>query len=429
MGTSINRATHADHTAQNANNVHETASYWQETVTSSILSDDLPSEVDVAIIGGGITGAAIGYWLARAGVPCVLLERSKLAHEATGRNGGLLSIGPAETYPAAIVRLGHETAYAVLTLTQQSQALLRRVLEEESIDCDYQEPGSLSLALDRDQLDELTQEAVALQADGVVPTMLDRPQVQKLIHTALGPDILGGRLMPGTALLHPLRLVQGLVQAAQRYGHMRTCTTTVLQLVPHGRNVEIQTLHGLLRAERVIVAINAWTGELLGQLAHLVTPVRGQVLAYAPTMPVFMMDMSASLTPTGEYWQQRRDGTIILGGCRAVAPDRDVGVRLNRTTAAVQLALEHVFPRLFPHLTLPHIAARWAGIMAFTTDYLPIVDRVPDMPGVIVVGGFCGHGMPFALRVGQLLSDALTAEEWPTALSPFRLDRHTLTTR
>lgn len=419
----------ADHTAQNTNDVHETASYWQETVTSSTLSDDLPSEVDVAIIGGGITGAAISYWLARAGIPCLLLERTKLAHEATGRNGGLLSIGPAEAYPAAIARLGHETAYAVLTLTRQSQALLRQVLEEESIDCDYQELGSLSLALDRDQLTELTQEAMALQADGVVPTMLDRTQAQELINTPLGPEIVGGRYMPGTALLHPIRLVQGLVQAAQRYGHMCICTTTVLRLVPHGRNVEIHTLHGLLRAERVIVAVNAWTGELLPQLAHLITPVRGQALAYSPITPVFTTGMSASLTPTGEYWHQRSDGTIVLGGCRAAAPENDVGIRLNRPTAEVQTALEWVFPRLFPHLTLPPIASRWAGIMAFTPDYLPIVDHVPDMPGALVVGGFCGHGMPFALRLGHLLTEALTGEEWPAALTPFRLIRHTLMAR
>jgi gamma-glutamylputrescine oxidase len=417
-----------DQPFQRANHIDDSVSYWQKTVTYPLLSDDLPSEVDVAIVGAGIAGAAIGYWLARAGVPCVLLEQSKLAHEATGRNGGLLSIGPAESYPAAIARLGHETVYAVLTLTRQSQTLLRQVLEEESIDCDYRELRSLSLALDRDQLTELTQEAMALQADGVVPTILGRPQVQELINAPLGPDIVGGRLMPGTVLLHPIRLVQGLVKAAQRYGHMSTCTTTVLRLVPHGRNVEIHTTRGLLWAERAIVAVNAWTGELLPQLAHLITPVRGQILAYAPTMPVFTMGMSASLTPTGEYWQQRYDGTIILGGCRATAPKHDVGVRLNRPTEVVQMALEQVFPRLFPHLTLPPIASRWAGAMAFTPDYLPIVDRVPDMPGAIVVGGFCGHGMPFALRVGQLLTEALTREEWPTALAPFRLDRHTLMT-
>ncbi len=340
-----------------------------------------------------------------------------------------MSICPAESYPAAIARLGHKNAHAILTLTRQSQALLRRVLEEEDIACDYHEPGSLSLALDAHQLTKLAQEATAMRADGVVPTILDRTQVQELIGTPLGPDIVGGRFMPETALVHPIRLVQGLAQAAQRYGVVRTCTTTVLRLVPHGEKVVISTRHGPLQAGTVIVAVNAWTGELLPQLAHLMTPARGQVLAYAPVAPVFTMGMSASLTPTGEYWHQRSDGTLVLGGCRAVAPRSDVGVYFNQPTVEVQMALEQVFPRLFPQLTLPPIAYRWAGIMAFTPDYLPIVNRVPDIPGVLVVGGFCGHGMPFALRFGQLLTEALTKEGWPTALTPFRLDRHTLMAR
>ncbi len=163
--------------------------------------------------------------------------------------------------------------------------------------------------------------------------------------------------------------------------------------------------------------------------AYVLGPVRGQALTYAPTAPIFPTAMSAAITPTGEYWQQRNDGTIVLGGCRAVAPGGDSGIRLNQPTVEVQMALEQVLPRLFPGLRGLEVASRWAGIMAFTPDYLPIVDRVPDMQGVLVVGGFCEHGMPFALRLGQLLTEALTKEGWPTALTPFRLDRHTLMAR
>src|SRR2546423_10111286 len=96
----------ANYTSQNANDVHEPSSYWQETVTHLRLSDDLPSVIDVAIIGGGVMGAAISYWLARAGVRSVLLERTRLAHEATGRNGGVVATGPAGTQPAALTPSG-----------------------------------------------------------------------------------------------------------------------------------------------------------------------------------------------------------------------------------------------------------------------------------------------------------------------------------
>jgi len=421
------KAMQADSTDQSRSHVTEpsSSSYWQETVSHPVLSDDLPSGADVAIIGGGVLGSAICYWLARAGIAAIVLERTRLAFEASGRNGGFVSIGPAESYTGAIARLGYETARAVLDLTRENQVLLRRLLDEEQIACEYREPGMLSLALDTHRLEALTQEVAALQAEGVAAKLLDRAEVQELVRTPPGPEIVGGKFLPEGGTIHPVRLVQGLMKAAQRYG-ARTCAATVRQLVQHEGRVVIHTSRGTLSTERVIVAANAWIGELLPQLAQLIIPVRGQVLAYAPISPVFTTAMSASVTLTGEYWQQRSDGTIVLGGCRAVAPGNDVGIRLNQPTPEVQKALEQIFPRLFPALHGLQVATRWAGVMAFTPDYLPIVDRVPDMPGVLVAGGFSGHGMPFPMRLGQLIAESLSSGRWPAALRLFGLNRETL---
>jgi gamma-glutamylputrescine oxidase len=126
---------------------HEPTSYWQRSVLPTRLSVDLPSVVDVAVVGGGVLGAATGYWLARAGAAVVLLERTGLASGATGRNGGIVSIGTAESYPRAIARLGHATVRAVWMLTLENRALLHQVLSEERIACDYREVGHLSLAV------------------------------------------------------------------------------------------------------------------------------------------------------------------------------------------------------------------------------------------------------------------------------------------
>jgi len=415
----------SEQTVQKRAERDEPPSYWQETAVRGVLSSELPLTSDVVVIGGGIVGTALGYWLARTGMDTILLERTAPAQEATGRNGGLVSIGLAESYPAAIARLGHETAHAILQLTRENQVLLRHVLEEEDIACDYHKPGSIHLALDEKHLTALAQEATALRADGVAVYLLDRTQLQAHVSTPLAAAILGGRFKPESAVIHPVRLVGGLLQAAQRHG-LRFCVASAQHLIAHQNSVTIQTTQGMLRASCVIVAINAWTGELLPQLASSITPVRGQMLAYAPLRPVFATGMSTALTATGEYWQQCGDGAIVLGGCRAAAPDQDVGMRVNQPTAEVQTALEAVFPRLFPELDGLQVVRRWAGMMAFTPDYLPIVDRVPEMPGVFVIGGFCGHGMPFALRLGQALVEALTMQTWPSTLLPFRLSRATL---
>lgn len=128
-------------------------SYWQQTVSFPTFSSDLPAQADVVVIGGGLLGAATCYWTARAGCSVVLLERASLAAGATGRNGGFIAIGPNEAYGRAIARLGHETARAILDVTLENRMLLRQLLEEEGITCDYREPGHLHLALEEEERD------------------------------------------------------------------------------------------------------------------------------------------------------------------------------------------------------------------------------------------------------------------------------------
>jgi gamma-glutamylputrescine oxidase len=403
------------------------SSYWQETTKQTttnapILSGDLPASVDVAIIGGGILGASIGYSLTRTGIKAAILERTALAYGATGRNGGFVSVGTAESYASAILRLGHKTARAVLNITRENQVILRRILADEEIACEYAEPGRLSLALSEDQLRSLKQDVAAFQDEGIDAKILGLEEVQGLIRTPLSEEIVGGKFVPEQGVVHPLRLVQDLVEAAQRRG-MRAYLASVLQLLLDGASVLIRTTQGNLHARTVIVTTNAWTSEILPQLSTLITPVRGQVLAYAPTSLVFPIPISASITPTGEYWQQRSDGTIILGGCRAAAPNHDTGILLNQPTPEVQSALEQIFPRLFPQLRKLQVRQRWAGPMAFTRDYIPIIDHLPNLPHIWVVAGFSGHGMPFGLRLGELLAEALTNGTWPGELEAFKMDR------
>ena len=401
-------------------------SYWHRTSTQpQSMHDAIPDGADVVVVGGGLLGIATSYWLACGGAAVVLLERAGLAAGATGRNGGFMVAGTAESYPAAIARIGHADARAVLQLTIENRALLRHVLADEQIDCDYREVGNLHLALGEQQLAAMAHTVDVGRADGFMANVLDRAAVQKLVSTPLGAEIVGGVFAQGNGTLHSARLVYGLAQAAQRHGARVYTNTEVTGISSDGAGVHVETSRGTVQAGAAVVAVNAWTDQLVPQLAGVITPVRGQILAYEPCAPVFSTGMAAELTPTGEYWQQTHDGTIVLGGCRAVAPDGEVGVREIADHAAVQAALDAVLPHLFPQLDGLRVAQRWAGPMAFTPDHMPIADAAPGMPGVWVVGGFSGHGMPLGLSLGRLLAAAARGER-PAELAPFRLDRPTL---
>ncbi len=405
--------------------IPESVSYWQHTSPSFALSTDLPPLADVAIVGGGLLGAATCYWLARAGVRVVLLERTALADGATGRNGGFVRAGTAGSYPEAIARLGRHAARAVMDITYENRDLLRQVLQEEKIACDYREPGALQLALTEAQSEQQRQEVDVLRTDGFSAQWLDRTQVQTMIKTPLASEILGGRFLPEQGLVHSAQLVQGLVQAALRHGG-NAYQAEVYEIERDGTNVRLRTSQGSLIAQTAIVAINAWTSTLLPDLTNVIVPVLEQMQAYEAIDPIFSVALSVRLN-TGEYMQQTPSGTLLIGGCGSVAPNAGVGVWESVPTTLVQNAIEQILPQLFPQLTLQlRVVRRWAGILGCTEDMHPIVDYAPMFPQVFFVGGFTGHGMPFGMRFGQLLATAAMDGSLPSALRPFRLDRPSL---
>lgn len=405
--------------------VFEPVSYWHRTAPQLAFLTDLPASVEMLVVGGGLFGAATAYWLARAGHEVALLERVGAAYGASGRNGGFVVAGMHEDYPAAVKRLGQSTAKAVLSLSYENQAVLRQVLGEEGIECDYREPGSLGLALGEKQGEEVRQSISALRADGFPVQWLERGEVQELIHTPLSAEIVGGKFLPGQALVHSARLIQGLALAARRHG-AQLYQAQALRLAQEGQRVRVETTRGTLRAGAVVLAVNAWTSELIPQMRGVIVPVRGQILAYEPLPPVFTTAIFASLTETEEYWQQTLDGSIVLGGCRALAPAKDVNIWETSTTPEVQAALEQILPRLFPQLSGLRVAQRWAGLMDFSPDRIPLVDRVPGLDNAWFVAGLSGHGMPFGMLLGQYLAQAASSDQTPQTLWPFTLKRSSL---
>lgn len=403
----------------------EPTSYWHATFEPLVPADELPDTTEVAVIGGGMLGCWTAYWLARAGVPVTLLEKNVIGWGATGRNGGFLVGGTASGFGALARRLGEDAARQVETIAAEGRELAGNAIVEEEIACDFRVPGTLSLALSDAELAEMSADAGSLAKSGFAGEVLDRAATQELIHTPLGEEIRGAMYARNGALVHSERYLCGLAEAAQRHG-ARLVRAEVTGLAPEGDSTRIETTTGALSAGRIVVALNAWTDTLVPALAGKIVPVRGQILAYAPTERVFESAIGASVTPTGEYWQQTPDGSIVIGGCRDDAPNGDVGVREMVPTDDVIERIEQVLPRLFPELSNLTVARRWAGLMAFTSDYVPVADAAPGLPGVWFGGGFCGHGMPFGPRVGQLLAEAATSGVTPPALAPLRIDRPTL---
>jgi gamma-glutamylputrescine oxidase len=383
----------------------------------------LPATAEVVVVGGGILGVATTYWLACAGAKPLLVEREYLGAGASGRNGGFLPIGTAEDYGATVARLGRERAAELLAFTRENRRLVEHVIEMEEIRCDFRPAGRLHLSLSATEIAANHRLARLLSSDGSPVECLNRAQVQERIGTPLGAAIEGGLLFREIALLHPAKLVRGLANAAAKRGG-RFARAMVRAVSGNSAGAAIATDAGSIRTGVVTMAVNAWTGELVPELGSLVTPVRGQALAYAPVPPVFRTGMTALTTPTEEYWQQCVDGSIIIGGCRTQARDRDSGILSTLTTPEVQAALGTVLPRLFPRIGPLTVTHRWAGPMAFTPDRLPIVAPLPEGTGWMAAG-LSGQGMSLAMILGQQLAALALHRATDCRLAFFSPDRFT----
>lgn len=362
-----------------------TMSLWLDGVSRSYPPLDCDVTADVVVVGAGIAGIATAYFLASAGAKVVVLEARGVAEAASGRNAGLLLAGVAENFVAASRRYGDESALRIWRLTQRTQALARSLVSEHRIDCDLRWNGSDQIAGDGEEWSEIEASARRLSSEGVAVT------VDASTRSATYAD---------DGELHPVQWVRGLAAAAVMKG-ARLHESTRVDAVAAG---EVRTASGAVRAGAIVLCTNAYTAHLA---SSRVRPVRGQMLATAPTARVFTRPAYANRGY--RYWRQTSDGRVVVGGWRNTAIDEEVGEE-ERTTDVIQEQLETF---LREHGITAAITHRWAGTMGFSHDALPYVGRIA--PGVFVCGGFTGHGMAFGPASAELVAALVRGGSHPDA--------------
>lgn len=363
-----------------------TAPFWERPAPFPFTNP--PAMVDVLVVGGGVTGAALLFWLRERGLRVALVERAHVAAGASGRNAGFLLSGVAANYVTACSTYGRDTAREIWAFTQDNHELLAAALGNRS--AGYSRPGSAVLAADEGEADELRASAELLREDGHTVELLRR----------LGQAVL---VNPFDGLVNPVAAVAALLdlrgEATIHEG------VSVQGLEPGADGVRVFTDHGEVLAGQVVLATNGYTHRL----ADLsIAPRRAQMQASGPSGPG-VADRPVYSDRGYRYWRQLDDGRVLVGGFRNLAFDAEVGDD-DRPTAMIQARLDRHLADL--GVTSP-VTHRWAGTMGFTPDELPLVGDVQGLPGVQVCGGYSGHGMGFALLCARTLVEAWQGSEIP----------------
>ncbi len=361
-----------------------TTSYWLAEPAEPLPRVELPGPPDVAVVGGGVTGCSCALTLAEAGLRVRLYDAREIAGGASGRNGGFALRGGAAPYPVLADSIGGDRTAELWRWTERGVAELADVAGDA-----FRATGSLRLAADGEERDELAAEYEALRADGFEAEWLDD------LAEPLG-EYPAALFHPPDGVLQPAVAVRRLAARAAEAG---------VEIHEHTR-VETTADTG---ADTVVVATDGYPSGLLGPLEGLIVPTRGQVIATEPA-PELRFAVPHYGRHGFDYWHQRLDGRVVAGGFRDVSL-QDEFTAEERTTPVVQGALERFVNGFFGReLRVEH---RWAGIFGMVFDFLPVVGEVPELDGVWVAGGYSGHGNVLGFASGKLVARAILGDRDP----------------
>ena len=352
--------------------------YWLEDEIPPIHSRRRDGRVDVAIVGAGVTGCSAALRLVEAGATVRVFDQRGIAEGASGRNGGFALRGGASRYDVARDTYGREQASGLWHWTERT---LDRI--EELAGDALRRAGSLRLAADEEEREQIRAEYEAMHEDGIEAEWLDEPLA----------GFHGGIFHPRDGSIQPARFVRRLAARAAEAG---------AEFREHEQVDDVDALD----ADRVVIATDGYGHGLVPELSEAIWPTRGQVVVSEPLDRV-LYDKPHYARQGFDYWQQLPDRRVLLGGFRDVSI-MDELTDVEETTPTIQASLERFLGELIGEE--PRISHRWAGIFALTQDMLPLVGPVPGREGLWVAAGYSGHGNVLGFACGELVAGAILGD-------------------
>ncbi len=383
---------------------------WLDTADRPVPRPALAGDTDteLVVVGGGFTG----LWTALRAKErsperrVLLLEADRIAEHATGRNGGFceasLTHGEAngrERWPDEydqLDRLGRENLDAI-----------GATIERYGIECDFRRAGVIAVATKPHQV-------AGFEPDR--PGFLDAAQVRALVDS---PTYLAGRLDPdGCAITDPARLAWGLADAAESLGVRIAEGTRVTGISTRRGRVEVQTSSGVVTADRIVLATNAFR-PLLARLRLQTVPVYDYVLATEPLtaeqLTAIGWEGRQGVADSGNqfhYYRLTRDDRIVWGGYDAIYHfGRRIDPAFDDRRATFVILAEH-FYETFPQLSGVRFTHRWGGVIDTSTRFCAFFGRAMRGRAAYALG-FTGLGVGasrFAADVMLDLVDGLETE-------------------
>jgi len=377
------------------------SSYYQATASRWAPCPPLQGaqSADVCVVGGGLAGLSAALNLVERGFSVVLLEGATVGFGASGRNGGQVIAGYACGIDTMRAQLGSALSRVMWDMSVEAVDIIDERVRRHGIDCDWTR-GFCNAAIKPRHMQELEvwQQEAELVYGYADMELWDGTSLRQHLGST---RYLGGLFDPRSGHLHPLNYTLGLARAAQEAGVTIHEQSPVLRLeqgmrpVVHGEN-------GLVRCEHVVLACNAYIGQLLPKLERKIMPAGTYVIATEP----LGKERAASLIANNmavcdtnfvlDYYRLSADHRLLFGGKVSYSG------RAPRDLAA---AMRQDMLRVFPQLADVKVDYAWGGYCDITVNRAPDLGRLEG--NVYYMQGFSGHGVNVTGIAGKVVAEAI----------------------
>jgi len=383
---------------------------------------------DTVVIGGGVIGTSVAYYLSKKGVKVALIEKRDIASGTSGRCDGGISISDK--------MLGLDTK-----MTYTSQLLFKELVKEISYDFEYTHRG-FRYIIESEEEFKVAEEYVKKQVeDGYPMRMMDKKEIHDE-EPYLAEDIVGGVEVSCDLTINPMKLAFGLALEAQKNNAVLFNHTTVtgIRLDKKGKVEAVETDKGVLTTKNVVNCAGVWApyiGKMVG-VNIPITPRQGQILIAEKTFPVgkrhtsefgYMMakygdeNYKRNVNPELErlgiafVFEPTLSDNFLIGSSRAF-----VGFNTDVSIEVMQGLAERAI-RFFPVMKDIHVIRAYAGLRPYVDDHLPIISKVDEVPGFYIAAGHEGDGIGLSQLTGKLISQMITEEETILPVTTLSINR------
>ncbi len=370
-------------------------SLWRSSAPAAPELTPLEQEldVDVAIVGGGFTGLSAALHLAKFGLSVALVEASEIGYGGSGRNVGLANAGLWLEPDDLDRQLGKEAGKTLYDALAVAPDYVYGLVEEYGIQCEATRNGTLHCGVGKAGLAQLQRRCEQMQQRGAPVTLLETPEAQARI----GSKKFNSALFdPRAGTIQPLGYARGLAHAALKEGAQLFDQSPVENVLPEGDRWLVKSARGSVKADKVVLATNAYGEYGVKQQARKFVPIFYSQLATQP-LPQDVLDV---ILPNKEgcwdtctvmsSFRLDQQGRLVFGGMG--------GEKHYHASWATQRVKE-----LWPVLEKVSWEYSWTGKIAYSEDHLPHCQQLQR--GLYSVAGYSGRGIGPGTIMGKELAE------------------------